>query len=197
VHYTKLYLNQVAHNGYNVLYSIPLTTAAASSFALTSVAFQIVSKTVVTIHNRHKVRTAPVILVTGMCGHRALPRAVLAWHEAWVVRKAYGTILLSRADFLEGRLLPALAHVNAKTTVLPRFPQSVDEDEFSVYLSTLEKHPYRKNKRTDWQFAREQVAGWRKYDYEHRDEWTYEHEDGHHAVRAYSVSCEWQSVFAH
>jgi hypothetical protein len=189
VHYVQLYLKQVSHNGMNIIYSIPIVPGVSSGFSLTSVAFQVVSKTVITVANRHIVKIAPVILVTGMCGDRPLPNINLQWSEAWVVRRSYGTVILSCKDFLEGSLLSVLNGVNAKTTVLPRFP-SANEDEFGVYLSTLENHPYRKNRKTEWQLLQSTNPAWREYGFEHRDEWSYEHKGSQHDIGAYSVVCE-------
>jgi hypothetical protein len=189
VHYAQLYLKQVSHNGMNIIYSIPISSSATAGFSLTSVAFQIVSKTVITVTNRHLAKVAPVILVTGMCDARPLPNITLEWSEAWVVRKSYGTVILSRENFLEGSLLSVLNGINAKTTVLPRFP-SANEDEFSVYLTTLENHPYRKNRKTEWQLVKSSSPAWREYGFDHRDEWSYEHQGTQHDIGAYSVICK-------
>lgn len=198
VHHTHDYLRRLAHHGHHIIYSVPLVkeiTEHTGPFALTSVAFQVVSYTTRTLFNVHRVKVAPVILITGMVKHHPLPRATLTWHNAWVARKAFGTIALSRETFLDGRLLPLFAKVNAKTTVLPRFPNP-DEDEFSIHLSTLENHPYRRHKKVDWKLIPEKREGFRDYEYSHRDEWSYEHSGSFSEVGAYSVRCHTSNKLA-
>lgn len=121
VDYTRKYLNRLAQHGHHVIYSVPLSVENPGPFSLTSVDFQFVSSIVRTLVNHRRVRIAPVILVTGMVNHRPLHKTTLVWHDAWISPKSYGTIVLSRETFLDKRLLPIFAKVNAKTTVVPRF----------------------------------------------------------------------------
>lgn len=195
VHYTRKYLASLSQNCHNIIYSVPVVEGSLGAFSLTSVDFQIVSHTVRTITNAHLIKVSPVILVTGMIDHRPLPKVSLTWHDAWVAPKSYGTLVLSREIFLDSRLLPILANINAKTTVLPRFPNP-DEDEFSVHLCTLEKHPYRRYKKIDWKLSHSPRPGFREYEYHHRDEWSYEHSGTFSEVGAYAVRCDTRNKLA-
>ncbi|KAJ7258353.1 hypothetical protein B0H12DRAFT_1280739 [Mycena haematopus] len=190
IYFMRKYLVELSVGGHNILHSIPIFPLT-HHFGLTSVSFQIVSKDVVTITNCMFGREAPVIMVVGMMGGRQLPAATISWGHGWVIpgsrTPSHGTMCLSRAAFLEGKLLPTLEVVNRHTTVVPRFPGD-HEEEWKVHLTTWDNHHYRKNERCNWKKVTGN-PGWLEYAWEHRDEWTYEHDGTQNKAFAYSVLC--------
>ncbi|KAJ6457917.1 hypothetical protein C8R45DRAFT_560881 [Mycena sanguinolenta] len=190
IHFMRKYLGELSTNGHNIIHSTPIFPRT-HHFGLTSVSFQIVSKDVVTITNCMFEHEAPVILVFGMMGGRPLPVETISWGHGWVIAgrtPSHGTMCLSRQAFLEGKLLAALEVVNRRTTVVPRFPGD-HEEEWKVYLTTWDKHHYRKNEQCHWKRVPSNNPGWLEYAWEHRDEWSYEHDGTHNSAFAYSVLC--------
>ncbi|KAJ7651380.1 hypothetical protein FB45DRAFT_820896 [Roridomyces roridus] len=203
IHYTQDYLEHLAHHGHNIIHSVPVFTAAPNSFALTSVTYQVVTKTKITIDNcRHAVPAsqAPVILVLGMCGNRPLPSIRLPWFQGWVIpgHQSLGTICLSRETFLEGRLLQRLARVNAKTTLVPEWAGIVN-GQWKYQLTTLEKHAHRKEERTSWKVASKTERS-REYVWEAHDEWNHDskHESftGDESHGKYTLSCRTKNTLS-
>ncbi|KAJ7611201.1 hypothetical protein FB45DRAFT_1037536 [Roridomyces roridus] len=203
IHYTQDYLEHLAHHGHNIIHSVPVFTAASNSFALTSVTYQVVTKTQITIDTcRHAVPAseAPVILVLGMCGNRPLPSIRLPWFQGWVIpgHQSLGTICLSRETFLEGRLLQHLARVNAKTTLVPEWA-GITNGEWKYKLTTLEKHAHRKEERTSWKVANK-TEKTREYVWEAHDEWNYDskHESftGDDSHGKYTLSCRTKNTLS-
>ena len=123
------YLTSLSNSGYTVIQSLPYLSHPEmdrTSCAFTSLAFQVVSKDTITIHNwthEHSIGEAPVLLIYGMCGGRAMPSTLVQWLLGFIVpggkRRTFGTISLSREIFLEGRLLSLLEVVNRRTTLVP------------------------------------------------------------------------------
>jgi hypothetical protein len=155
-----------------------------------------VSKTAVSVANCMFKYEAPVIMVLGMmCGRALLAQQPIPWGSGWVIpggsrgAKSHGTICLSRASFLEGKLLATLELVNRRTTVVPRFPRE-SEEEWKVYLTTWDNHRYRKNKQCSWKKVENGNPGWLEYGWEHRDEWSYEHEGTREEASGFSVLCK-------
>ncbi|KAL0952771.1 hypothetical protein HGRIS_006999 [Hohenbuehelia grisea] len=187
--YMRLYLRELSHHGHHIIHTIPIFPHT-HKFGLTSASFQVVSKTTVTIKNCMSRHEAPVIMVLGMMCGRPLPPSVILWGSGWVIPggKSHGTICLSRASFLEGKLLARLELVNARTTVVPRFPRE-NEEEYKVYLTTWDHHRYRKSKPCSWTLLSNANPGWLEYGWEHRDEWSYEHEGTREQSSGFSVLC--------
>ncbi|KAF7427988.1 hypothetical protein PC9H_007206 [Pleurotus ostreatus] len=180
------YLQVLAKYGHNVIHSVPILPAS-EAFGLTDATFRVLSKDVVTVANCVYRHTAPVLMVFGMTQGRPLPDTHIPWGSGWVFPQSHGSLCLSKKVFLEGRLLPALAVINTKTTVVPRFPNE-GEEEYKVYLTTWDQHRYRKDKACDWTLL-EGTADWLEYGWEHRDEWKYEHSGTREANEGFSVLC--------
>ncbi|KAJ7243610.1 hypothetical protein B0H12DRAFT_830295 [Mycena haematopus] len=191
IYFMRKYLVELSVGGHNIIHSTPIFPIT-HLFGLTSASFQIVSKEVVTIANCMFEREAPVLMVLGMMGGRPLPTETITWGHGWVIpgskTPSHGTMCLSRAAFLEGRLLTTLEVVNRRTTVVPRFPGD-HEEEWKVHLTTWDDHHYRKNERCNWKRVANGNPGWLEYAWEHRDEWSYEHDGTHNKAFAYSVLC--------
>ncbi|KAJ7826489.1 hypothetical protein B0H14DRAFT_3874023 [Mycena olivaceomarginata] len=192
IHYMGKYLNNLLWSGHNIIHSTPIFPHT-HQFGLTAASFQVVSKTVVTVTNYLFEHEAPVIMVVGMMRGRALLTQIISWGCGWVGpsgrSRSHGTICLSRESFLEGKLLATLELVNRCTTVVPRFPRE-NEREWEVCLTTWDHHQYRKNKRCNWQKVEKNTPGWLEYAWDHRDEWSYEHEGTREETSAFSVLCQ-------
>ncbi|KAJ7210092.1 hypothetical protein GGX14DRAFT_451427 [Mycena pura] len=198
LHYTQEYLQELSHHGHHIIHSIPVFTAKTntSSFGLTSVTYQLVTKSQVTIETCRRVvkaSEAPVILVLGMFDFRTMPTVQLSWIQGWVISepKCLGTICLSRDTFLERHLLKLLALLNKKTTLVPEWAGIVNGD-WQYQITTLENHSRRKNDPNSWRFHKRADKS-REYVWEHRDDWN--HESKHEAITgeertgAYCISC--------
>ncbi|KAJ7337589.1 hypothetical protein DFH08DRAFT_877180 [Mycena albidolilacea] len=192
IHYMGKYLINLSWSGHNIIHSTPIFPHT-HQFGLTAASFQVVSKTVVTVTNCLFEHEAPVIMVVGMTRGRALLTQIISWGCGWVGpsgrSRSHGTICLSRESFLEGKLLATLELVNRRTTVVPRFPRE-NEQEWEVCLTTWDHHQYRKNKRCNWQKVEKNTPGWLEYAWDHRDEWSYEHEGTREETSAFSVLCQ-------
>ncbi|KAJ7337547.1 hypothetical protein DFH08DRAFT_939037 [Mycena albidolilacea] len=189
IHYMEKYLIELSWNGHNIIHSTPIFPHT-HQFGWTAASFQVVSKAVVTVTNCLFEHEAPVIMVVGMTRGRPLPTQIISWGCGWVgPSRSHGTVCLSRESFLEGKLLATLELVNRRTTVVPRFPRE-NEQEWEVYLTTWDHHQYRKNKRCNWQRVEKTTPGWLEYAWNHRDEWSYEHEGTREEASAFSVLCQ-------
>ncbi|KAJ7199899.1 hypothetical protein B0H12DRAFT_1036920 [Mycena haematopus] len=191
IYFMRKYLVELSVGGHNIIHSTPIFPRT-HHFGLTSASFQIVSKDVVTITNCMFEREAPVLMVVGMMGGRPLPTETISWGHGWVIHggriPSHGTMCLSRAALIEGKLLVALEVVNRRTTVVPRFPGD-HEEEWNVHLTTWDNHHYRKNEQCNWKRVANSNPGWLEYAWEHRDDWTYEHDSTRNQAFAFSVLC--------
>ncbi|KAF7343262.1 hypothetical protein MVEN_01758100 [Mycena venus] len=175
IYYMRKYLDELSFSGHNIIHSTPIFPHT-HQFGLTSASFQIVSKNIVTVANCMFNREAPVIMVLGMMCGRPLLSQPISWGHGWVI------------PWRQSRLLARLEMVNRRTTVVPRFPRE-NEEEWKVYLTTWDHHRYRKNKQCNWKKVENSNPGWLEYGWEHRDEWSYEHEGTREDASAYSVLC--------
>ncbi|KAF7366836.1 hypothetical protein MSAN_00942100 [Mycena sanguinolenta] len=190
IHFMRKYLVKLSAAGLNIIHSIPIFPAH-QHFGLTSASYQIVSKDVVTVTNCMLEREAPVLMVVGMMRGRPLPAETISWGYGWVIpgrTPSHGTMCLSREAFLEGKLLSALEVVNRRTTVVPRFPCE-HEEEWQVHLTTWDNHHYRRNEPCNWKQISSNNSSWLEYAWEHRDEWSYEHDSTRNKAFAFSVLC--------
>ncbi|KAJ6464047.1 hypothetical protein C8R45DRAFT_1220135 [Mycena sanguinolenta] len=191
IYFMRKYLIELSVSGHNIIHSIPIFPDT-HLFGLTSTSYQIVSKDVVTITNCMFEREAPVLMIVGMMGGRPLPPTeTISWGHGWVIpgkTLSHGTMCLSREAFLEGKLLAALEVVNRRTTVVPRFPGE-HEEEWKVHLTTWDNHRYRKNELCNWKRVPSSNPSWLEYAWEHRDDWTYEHDSTRNKAFAFSVLC--------
>ncbi|KAJ7263473.1 hypothetical protein C8J57DRAFT_1629561 [Mycena rebaudengoi] len=201
--YAQEYLEHLSHHGHNIIHSIPVFTTKEDSFGLTSITYQVVTKTKVTTETcRHSIKEseAPVILILGMCGFRSMPTIRLPWFQGWVIsgQKNLGSICLSRETFLEGRLLNVLARVNKRTTIVPEWA-GIANGEWKYELTTLEKHSRRNNERGSWKFLRRSDKSL-DYIWEHHDEWKHDskHEgfSGGEKHGSYSLSCNTRNILS-
>ncbi|KAF7429005.1 hypothetical protein PC9H_008243 [Pleurotus ostreatus] len=186
LHFMSGYLKELAYYGHNVIHSIPIFPGQ-EVFGLTDATFRVISKETVTVANCVQRHTSPVLVVFGMTGGRRMPDRHIPWGFGWVFPRSHGSLCISKEVFLESRLLPSLARINARTTVVPRFPEE-DEEEWKVYLTTWDQHRYRKEKSCNWTLL-EGNADWLEYGWEHRDEWKYEHSGTQETTDGFSVLC--------
>jgi hypothetical protein len=131
------YFKAFAHAGHHIVHTTPIYEGK-SELGWTCVDFRVVSRTTVTIRTVTHKHEAPVIVVVGMTHGRPLPHVHIDWHGGLVIRTktvSYGAVTLARTAFLES-ILSHLAVVNAKTTIVPRFPKA-DEEEFNVSMSII------------------------------------------------------------
>ena len=188
---------KLAQGGHHIIYSVPIYTAGSSGF--TNVACQVVGRdeyaTQATSLRYRKSADAPVILVLGVYGFRAIPETQFSWSSRWVMHptseKTLGTACLSRAAFLEGRVLNALAAVNAATTLVPQFAGVID-GEWHLQLTTWDQHEYRRHSECRWTRVQECADGYVEYEWQHRDDWAHQHEDtfGDEKSGEYRLSCK-------
>ncbi|KAJ6464084.1 hypothetical protein C8R45DRAFT_1220160 [Mycena sanguinolenta] len=191
IYFMRKYLIELSVSGHNIIHSIPIFQVT-HQFGLTSASYQIVSKGVVNVTNCMFEHEAPVLMIVGMMGGRPLPQTeTISWGHGWVIpgkTPSNGTMCLSREAFLEGKLLSALEVVNRRTTVVPRFPGE-HEEEWKVHLTTWDDHRYRKNELCNWKRVPSSNPSWLEYAWEHRDDWTYEHNSTRNKAFAFSVLC--------
>ncbi|CCM01094.1 uncharacterized protein FIBRA_03142 [Fibroporia radiculosa] len=197
VHYLKShYLPHLGHWGLNIIHTVPIWTSKSDtpSCALTSIAFHVYAKDAITRHNWAHISATlePVIVLLGMTRHRPLPCTRLEYSANWVIRLtkgiSYSTVCISRAAFLERRLLHLLSHVNAVTTVVPKF-YGIHNGVWKLDLTTWAKHEWKNSDECRWSLVDDQ-HGKMKYRWQHRDAWKYEHEGtGDVADGTYSIIC--------
>ncbi|PCH38353.1 hypothetical protein WOLCODRAFT_115316 [Wolfiporia cocos MD-104 SS10] len=197
VHYLKNhYFPHLASQGVNILHTVPVYKAglALPSYALTSIAWHVYSKAEITRHTWSQVSAVaePAIVIVGVTGSRTLPATRLEYSANWVVRVSktisYGTVSIARSVFMEERLLKLLSRVNSLTTIIPLF-SGIDNGVWKLELTTWAEHDWRKGSACNWKPLAE-ANGVKKYIWQHRDGWSYEHEGtGDVANGTYSVSC--------
>ncbi|CCL98532.1 uncharacterized protein FIBRA_00531 [Fibroporia radiculosa] len=191
------FLPYLARWGMHIIHTVPVWTSGSpfSSCALTSVDFQVYSKLNITRQNWATISTSqePVIAIFGMTQFQLMPYKRLEYSADWIVRASkgtsYGTVCVSRAAFLEQRLLHLLSQVNSVTTIVPNF-YGVHNGVWKLDLTTWAKHAWKKTEKCTWQSIPAEREGFSKYHWQHRDFWKYEHEGaGNIANGTYTVTC--------
>ncbi|KAF9010257.1 hypothetical protein BDQ17DRAFT_1421498 [Cyathus striatus] len=210
VYYLKdHYLSVLTSHGHHIMQSIPVWKQGTKppSMALTGVNFQIYSKQIITRANCTRVSQAleATLVVLGMNNFKKFPAARLDYSTEWVMKgkktTSHGTVCISRKVFLEERLLPLLAGVNATTTVVPVFPSSEDASryvslftghvgaEWGLALTTWASRFSAKQRKAFWEL----ISGAKStYKWDYTDKWSYEHEGaaGDKNNGIYLVSCQ-------
>jgi hypothetical protein len=184
------YLKAFAYSGYNIVHSTPIYVGAQET-RLTSVSFQVVSKTTVTITNIYHQHEAPVIIIVGVNQDRPLPKVTITWSVSLVIQQA-SSVTISSDVFLKKVLLARLAAINARTTIVPRFPTE-SEDEWKVYLTTWAEHRHRKNRDCNWTLVKgtnSVTSNLLEYQWDHRDVWSYERHGSLETHGSYNLVCE-------
>lgn len=143
--------------------------------------------------HRHGSGEAPALLIYGMCGGRPMPSTLVQWLMGFIVsggrRKALGTVSLSREVFLEGRMLHLLEAVNRRTTLVPKFAGVIDgKGHFD--LCAWDEDQYRRGKKCAWKEVNTGKTDALEYVWEHRDEWSHEHEGTDEQSGEYSLACK-------
>ena len=175
---------------------MPWAELDRESYAFTSIDYQVISKSPITITTCNRSREAgeePALLIYGMCGGRPMPSALIQWLTAWIIPstrtfKTCGTVCLSKEVFLEGRLLKLLEVVNRKTTLVPKFAGVIDGHTY-FDLCAWSEDTYRKNKKCLWT-AGGSAEGHLEYIWEHRDEWSHGHEGSNEKSAEHSLRCK-------
>ncbi|KAF9516569.1 hypothetical protein BS47DRAFT_1390620 [Hydnum rufescens UP504] len=110
--------------------------------------------------------------------NKSLNEAIGVYSTNWLIRASegisYGTVSLSRHLFLDGLLIPLLNKVNVATTVVP-IHIGVEAGEWDLALSTWGGKGSRKKGPCPWKSVGASADAL-LYKWEHRDEWTYEHD---------------------
>jgi hypothetical protein len=192
------FLRHLSASGHHILYSIPVWVAEKDRprDAFTDVTFQVYSKQVVERGNWSRVSKIyqPILVIIGVTGNRSLPRHRLQYSTNWLIRASegisYGTVSLSRDLFLDGLLIPLLNKVNVATTVVP-IHIGVEAGEWDLALSTWGGKGSRKKGPCAWKSVGANADAL-LYKWEHRDDWTYEHDSTVKNANkgSYFVSCE-------
>ena len=163
-------------------------------FALTSVAFHIYSKQPVERRTIRRVSRSspPVIVILGMNEFRPLPSFRLPYSTTWLIRDgrtpSFGSVTLSQQVFLNKRLLPLLAKVNAATTIVPIW-LDVEGGELKLDLTTWDGEKSKKRGACNWTLVSSSATAL-EYKWDHHDEWTYKGRVHDVTRDAYKVSCE-------
>jgi hypothetical protein len=148
-----------------------------------------VSKTTITIKNIIQKHDSPVIVVCGMTHGRPLPTVTIKWSVGLVPRGG-NSVCFGYNSFLKS-LLVRLALVNARTTIVPRFPTE-HEDEWKVYLTTWDQHRHRKNRDCSWKLVQgSESSGALEYQWDHLDVWSYERHGSLETHGKYNLDCKY------
>ena len=211
VQHVHAYLKHLANLGLHIIHSVPLFgNENKSELGLTSVAFQIVSKTDVTAENIHYNHEPPVILVLGMGDSLPAPQVRLEWNDGFSIGRrrvaSYSTLCLPRATFLKACLLERLSVINKMTTLLPRRPGG-DEKEDTISLTMYDKASRQKRGLCEWKLRDEQKnPGVLEYFHDSKPTRKYlaDVQGGVDAQMTYSLMCEpllnvpvWHAVSDH
>ena len=162
VQHAHAYLRHISAVGLHLIHSVPLFTdidhKEKASLGLTSITFQIMTKTTVTAENCRRKHEPPVVLVLGMCNSHPAPTYRIEWSDEFITRRrrgaSYSTLCLSKETFLKAFLLDRLSLINAQTTVIPRHLRE-GEDEDEIFLTTYEKTKRRKRNKCEWKLRNE------------------------------------------
>lgn len=151
------YMAQLAQDGCNVIYSIPIWTnrVTVPSSALTDCRHQVATKDEITRENcgiDREARDCPVVLILGSRVFRPLPQITVPWIDGWPMRNkdqtTLRTIYVSRDTFLKP-LLPILKMINRRTTLTPKNVTMID-GKWTMDVGTFED-TFRYNKQAcDW-----------------------------------------------
>jgi hypothetical protein len=210
VYYLKEhYLSVLTSHGHHIIQSVPVWRPGTKppSMALTDVNFQIYSKQTITRANCTRISQTleATLVVLGMNNFKKFPAPRLDYSTEWVMKGkktvSTGTVCISRKVFLEERLLPLLAGVNATTTIVPVFPTSEDANryvslftghvgaEWGLALTTWASRFSVKQRKAFWEL----ISGTtNNYKWDYTDKWSYEHEGaaGDRNNGIYLVSCQ-------
>lgn len=198
----EYYFKTLVRGGHDILYTIPMFDKSGHgnhTHILTSLKFQIYpfpmgSDAVLQgLFGRYRhVYERNAIVFLGMSGNRPLPAGYLPRGCNFVGGSlqsiSQGSITLSRASFLDARLLHLLAIINRHTTILPSF-SGVEGSEWILKLTTWGKHPLKTNSHCKWREVTGDANGL-GFEWKNRDEWRYEHEGDFGSNGTYSVKCE-------
>ncbi|KAH9933183.1 uncharacterized protein BXZ73DRAFT_77345 [Epithele typhae] len=187
IHYvTQHYFPALCREAYHVLTSVPVWKPNAtlpSSYALTSVDFQVYSSARVTRKNWAHVSVGhqPVLVVFGMTAHRAPPAHHLDWSASWVVQAeaargfSHGTLSIARRVFMDERVLTLLARVNVLTTLVPQRADALEQHDFrGLQLVPWARHEQRKKWPAEWVIQPLADDGTLQYLWRHDERWQYD-----------------------
>ena len=194
--YIRDYFAALSGYGYNVIQSLPYLTRPDvdfSSYAFTSIDYRVIASKEITIKNcMQKVNPAeaPALLIYGMLGGRPMPDQLIQWITSFIIagKRNFGTVCFNKQIFLEGNLLKRLELVNRRTTLVPKFAGVIDgKSHFD--LCAWGDDQYRSKQLCNWRRT-QAPEGVLAYIWEHRDEWSHEHEGTDEKSGEYSLQCE-------
>ncbi|KAH9941697.1 uncharacterized protein BXZ73DRAFT_22216, partial [Epithele typhae] len=187
IHYmTQHYFPALCEHTFHVLTSVPVwkaNTTLPSSYALTSVDFQVYSSAPVTRKNWAHVSAGhePVLVVFGMTAHRPPPAHHLDWSASWVVHAdaarsfSHGTLSIARRVFMDERVLALLARVNVLTTLVPHRADALEQPDFrGLQLVPWARHEQRKQWPAEWVIQPTADDGTLQYLWQHDERWQYD-----------------------
>jgi hypothetical protein len=197
------YLAHLYTAGHHVIHSTPMFSLEdKSTLGLTSVAFQILSKTVVTRESVGRRHQAPVILVCGMNQGRPLPSTRIEWSDEFITRSkrtsSYSKLCLSNDAFLSGYLMPLLTKINARTTIISRSTHvDDDDDDMRVSLTMWGERRLRKRRGCNWTLKTPSRPDVLEFIWAHSSNRTVGNQvQGDDAIDdSFSVSCEHQDDY--
>jgi hypothetical protein len=182
------YFKAFAHAGHHIIHSTPVFEGVTET-RLTATMFQVVSKTITTIKNVIQTHDSSVIVVCSMTHNRPLPTITVEWSDSLTLHGG-NSICFGYNSFLKKSLMARLALINARTTVVPRYPTD-HEDEWKVYLTTWDKHSRKKNQASGFKLVGgSKDSSTLKYQWDHLDVWSHEHHGSHEVSGKYKVNCK-------
>jgi hypothetical protein len=189
--YIDEYFAVFARSGYHIIHSTPVFEGTTET-RITSTTFHVVSKTTVTIKNAIHKHESPVIVVCGMTRNQPLPTAAVKWSPSLAFQSG-NLVCVSYDSFLKS-LLARLALVNARTTIVPRYPTEL-EDEWNVYLTTWDQHIYRRNRDCVFKLIQgSESSSALEYQWNHLDVWSHERHGSLETHGKYDLDCKYSRI---
>lgn len=183
IHHIKWnYFPALCEDALHVISSVPVWTgnhhSLPSSYAWTSVAFQVYSKVEITRYNWTHIgeEMEPSLVLLGATRNRPLVSTTLDYSTRWIVQGeagfSHGTVSISKRVFIEERLLGLLSCVNEYTTLIPTESHGVSAFQ-GLKLVSWKHHEERKDRPSKWERQPSDGDDSLKYLWNHRETWTH------------------------
>ncbi|TCD64013.1 hypothetical protein EIP91_004681 [Steccherinum ochraceum] len=193
----EYYFKQITSSGYHILNTIPIWRPGSKppSWGLTGIDFRIHGKQIIDRYNWGSISASdePAIAIVGVTNFRPFPKLPLkgvAWTTSGGKGVSYGTVSISSETFVKKQILPLLASVNARTTVVPCCACSDANGAWSLKLTPWGSADARKARATEWIPDGVDATGM-KYKWNQIDEWSYRHDGADKGYSGtYTAACE-------
>lgn len=204
---TSCYFPAFKRARHHVLYTIPFTdNTTTTKHGITAVKFQIVPFMYGApgvyaeglIGPQKALFERNMIVLAGMIDGHKLPESPLPRPQSgasgnWVCgvgrEVPHGTVCVSRATFLNTRVLALLEKVNAETTILPAF-SGVEDGDWVLALTTWSNHQMKKARTCKWKEVTRAHSESLDFEWRNRDNWRYQHDGDFGGNGLYSVDCK-------